>query len=80
MQAGNIELGEALVRAGPGDARRIGDITAEAFRNDPFNLWLFGKFAGTDVTINGDELLIVKESDILAVFGSSPAKAKRKAA
>ena len=46
MQAGNIELGEALVRAGPGDARRIGDITAEAFRNDPFNLWLFGKFAG----------------------------------
>jgi chaperonin GroES len=41
---------------------------------------LFGKFAGTDVTINGEDLLIVKESDILAVFGSSPAKAKKKAA
>ena len=46
MQASEIELGEALVKAGPADARRLGDITADGFRSDPFNLWLFGNFAG----------------------------------
>jgi ribosomal protein S18 acetylase RimI-like enzyme len=33
-------------RAGPDAARRIADITADAFRKDPFNRWLFGSFAG----------------------------------
>ena len=28
---------------------------------------LFGKWSGTEVTINGEELLIMKESDILGV-------------
>ncbi|WP_370034866.1 GNAT family N-acetyltransferase [Qipengyuania mesophila] len=46
MQAENIRLGEGLKRAGPDDARRLGAITADAFRADPFNLWLFGRFAG----------------------------------
>jgi chaperonin GroES len=30
---------------------------------------LFGKWGGTEVTINGDELLIMKESDIMGVLG-----------
>ena len=30
---------------------------------------LFGKYAGTDVKIDGDEYLIMHESDILAVIG-----------
>ena len=30
---------------------------------------LFGKWSGTEVTINGEELLIMKESDILGVLG-----------
>ncbi|MCR9130261.1 MAG: co-chaperone GroES [Alphaproteobacteria bacterium] len=29
---------------------------------------LFGKWSGTEVTVNGDELLIMKESDILGVM------------
>jgi chaperonin GroES len=29
---------------------------------------LFGKWSGTEVTLNGDELLIMKESDILGVI------------
>ena len=41
---------------------------------------LFGKFAGTDVTIEGEDLLIVKESDILAVIGAAKAAAKKKKA
>ncbi|MFC6686941.1 co-chaperone GroES [Jhaorihella thermophila] len=29
---------------------------------------LFGKWSGTEVTINGEELLIMKESDILGII------------
>jgi len=29
---------------------------------------LFGKYAGTEVTVNGEELLIMAEQDILAVL------------
>jgi ribosomal protein S18 acetylase RimI-like enzyme len=42
----SIQLAEELQRAGLADAARIGEITAEAFRHDPFNLWLFRNFAG----------------------------------
>ena len=41
-----VELPDGIERVGPADAKRIGDITADAFREDPFNLWLFGNFAG----------------------------------
>ncbi len=41
-----VDLGDELVQAGPKDARQIGDITADAFRDDPFNHWMFRKFAG----------------------------------
>ena len=30
---------------------------------------LFGKWAGTEVTIDGEELVIMKESDIMGVMG-----------
>ncbi|GBQ92502.1 molecular chaperone GroES [Asaia krungthepensis NRIC 0535] len=30
---------------------------------------LFGKWSGTEVKINGEELLIMKESDIMGVIG-----------
>jgi chaperonin GroES len=29
---------------------------------------LFGKWSGTEVTIDGEELLIMKESDILGIL------------
>jgi chaperonin GroES len=40
---------------------------------------LFGNWSGTEVTIDGHELLIMKESDILGVLTGLPA-AKQKAA
>ena len=40
---------------------------------------LFGKWSGTEVKINGEELLIVKESDIMGVIEGA-AKSSRKAA
>ena len=30
---------------------------------------LFGKWSGTEVTIDGEELLIMKESDIMGIMG-----------
>lgn len=30
---------------------------------------LYGKYAGTELTIDGDELLIMRESDILGILG-----------
>lgn len=48
MLGREIELGAALTRAGPEDAGKLGEITADAFRHDPFNHWLFGNFAGIE--------------------------------
>ncbi|MDA1100891.1 MAG: co-chaperone GroES [Proteobacteria bacterium] len=39
---------------------------------------LFGKWSGTEVTLDGQELLIMNESDIMAVLEDKPAaKAKK---
>jgi len=40
---------------------------------------LFGKWSGTEVKLDGEELLILKESDIMGIIAGQPA-AKRKAA
>ena len=37
-----IDLPSGLRSAGPADWRLIGDITGEAFKTDPVNLWIFG--------------------------------------
>ena len=36
---------------------------------------LFGKWSGTEVTIDGDEMLIMKESDILGIVEQTAASA-----
>ena len=40
---------------------------------------LFGKWSGTEVKIDGDELLVMKESDIMGIIEGAHA-AKKKAA
>lgn len=42
----DVALGADFRLAGRGDAALIGEITADAFREDPFNRWLFGSHAG----------------------------------
>ena len=39
---------------------------------------LFGKWSGTEVKIDGEELLIMKESDIMGIIEGKPAKKKVK--
>ncbi|HEY4547652.1 MAG TPA: co-chaperone GroES [Pedomonas sp.] len=43
------------------------------------DLVLFGKWSGTEVKVNGEELLIMKESDILGILENT-AGSRRKAA
>jgi chaperonin GroES len=38
---------------------------------------LFGKWSGSEVTVSGEDLLIMKESDILGVIGRSVRRAFR---
>jgi chaperonin GroES len=40
---------------------------------------LFGKWSGTEVTLSGEELLIMNESDIMAILDAKPAKAAKPA-
>ena len=66
-----------VVAAGPGARNEQGQIVAlEVKAGDRI---LFGKWSGTEVKLDGEELLIMKELDIMGVIEGSPA-AKKKAA
>src|SRR3954451_17534393 len=62
-----------VVAAGPGARNEKGEIV-------PLDLQagdriLFGKWSGTEVRVDGEDLLIMKESDILGVIeGTRPAR------
>jgi chaperonin GroES len=38
---------------------------------------LFGKWSGTEVKIDGEELMIMKESDVMGVIEGKPSKAMK---
>ncbi len=67
--------GEVLA-VGPGARNEKGEIVPLDVKAG--DLVLFGKWSGTEVKLDGDELLIMKESDIMGVLKS--AKSARKAA
>jgi len=54
-----------VISAGPGARNEQGQIVALDVKAG--DRVLFGKWSGTEVTINGEELLIMKESDIMGV-------------
>jgi chaperonin GroES len=39
---------------------------------------LFGKWSGTEVKIDGEELIIMKESDLLGIIEAGGSSAKKK--
>jgi chaperonin GroES len=56
-----------VVAVGPGARDENGKLVAlEVKAGDKI---LFGKWSGTEVKIDGDDLLIMKESDILGIIG-----------
>jgi chaperonin GroES len=54
-----------VVAAGPGARNDRGELIATEVK--PGDRVLFGKWSGTEVKIDGKDLLIMKESDILGV-------------
>jgi chaperonin GroES len=64
-----------VIAVGPGARDENGKVTALDVK--PGDTILFGKWSGTEVKIDGEELLIMKESDI---FGIVDGKAAAKAA
>jgi len=55
-----------VVAVGPGKMREDGERTSPAVEEG--DTVIFSKFGGTEVTIDGQELLLLRESDILAVI------------
>jgi chaperonin GroES len=63
-----------VISVGPGVRDESGKINAPDVKAG--DVVLFGKWSGTEVKIDGDDLLIMKESDILGVIeGSAKVKA-----
>ena len=66
-----------VIAVGPGGRDESGKvITPDVKAGDKV---LFGKWSGTEVVLDGEDLLIMKESDIMGIIEGSPA-AVRKAA
>lgn len=63
-----------VIAVGPGARNEAGAVVAlDVKAGDRI---LFGKWSGTEVKIDGEELLIMKESDIMGVVEGSAAKKK----
>jgi chaperonin GroES len=66
-----------IVAVGPGARDEKGTLVAlDVKKGDRI---LFGKWSGTEIKLDGEDLLIMKESDIMGIIEGSPA-AVRKAA
>jgi chaperonin GroES len=66
-----------VVAVGPGARNEEGHVVALEVR--PGDRILFGKWSGTEVKLDGEELLIMKESDIMGVIEGTPAVRKKAA-
>mgnify|MGYP001236655482 FL=1 len=67
-----------ILAVGPGAKNEQGKTTPlEVKKGDRI---LFGKWSGTEVTMDGEELIIMKESDVMGVIEGAKSKSKKKAA
>src|SRR6201984_1292114 len=63
-----------VIAVGPGGRDENGKLIPIDLK--PGDRVLFGKWSGTEVKIDGQELLIMKESDIMGVLDESASKKK----
>ncbi|HEX4157935.1 MAG TPA: co-chaperone GroES [Rhizomicrobium sp.] len=67
-----------IMAVGPGALNDDGErVTPEVKVGD---FVLFGKWSGTEVKVDGEELLIMKESDIMGILEGRASKPSKKAA
>jgi chaperonin GroES len=63
-----------VISVGPGARNDAGELVPlDVKAGDKI---LFGKWSGTEVKLNGEELLIMKESDIMGIITDTAAKKK----
>lgn len=55
-----------IIAVGDGARKDSGELIAPSVKTG--DRVLFGKWSGTEVTVDGEELLIMKESDILGII------------
>ena len=68
-----------VIAIGPGTRNEKSELVALDVK--PGDKILFGKWSGTEVKMDGEELLIMKESDIMGIIeGSVAAGSKKRAA
>ena len=66
-----------IVAVGSGERNEDGKVTPlDVKAGDHI---LFGKWSGTEVKVDGEELLIMKESDVLGIIEGKLAKKKKEA-
>ncbi|CAK12353.1 co-chaperone GroES [Rhizobium johnstonii] len=61
-----------VIAVGPGARNEAGQILALDVK--PGDRILFGKWSGTEIKINGEDLLIMKESDVMGIIESQGEK------
>ncbi len=57
-----------VIAVGPGARNETGQIQALDVKVG--DRILFGKWSGTEIKINGEDLLIMKESDVMGIIGA----------
>ncbi|MBT6441890.1 MAG: co-chaperone GroES [Alphaproteobacteria bacterium] len=67
-----------VVAVGPGTRGEDGKVHALDVKAG--DLVLFGKWSGNEVAIDGEDLLIMKESDVMAIIETKATKKGKKAA
>ncbi len=66
-----------VIAVGPGARNEAGALVALDVKAG--DRVLFGKWSGTEVKIDGEELLIMKESDLMGIIEGAPALSKKAA-
>jgi chaperonin GroES len=66
-----------VVSCGEGARKESGDLIPMGVKAG--DKILFGKWSGTEVKIDGEDLLIMKESDVLGIITAPAGKAKKAA-
>jgi chaperonin GroES len=66
-----------IVSCGEGERKDSGELIPMGVKAG--DKILFGKWSGTEVKIDGEDLLIMKESDILGIITTKAGKAKKAA-
>jgi chaperonin GroES len=66
-----------IIAAGPGARNEDGKLVPLDVKVG--DRVLFGKWSGTEVKLDGEELMIMKESDIMGIIEGIPAKGRKAA-